>query len=147
MYFLQDHYELIAFIEYVGHIPKTTGSKEVRAHYISYKSVMGQWIRNDDSLCHTADIVGTYKVNMVFYRAMTLATPCHWMIDTEGMLFWKKTAVICRIYTPKKTSNRGRRTSTRGKKAVEEKNLISPDDSSSSSESEADKGHYISYLH
>ena len=65
---MQDHYELIAFIEYVGRIPKNTASKEVMAHYISYKSVMGQWIRNDDGLCHTADIAGTYKVNMVFLQ-------------------------------------------------------------------------------
>ena len=74
---LQDHYELIVFIEYVGCIPKNTASKEVVAHYISYKSIMGQRIRNDDALCHTADISGPYKVNMVFYRAMTLATLCH----------------------------------------------------------------------
>ena len=140
---MQDHYELIVFIEYVGRIPKNTVSKEVMAHYISYKSVMGQWIRNDDGLCHTVDIAGTYKVNMVFYRAMTQATECHWMIDTEGILFWKKTVVIHGIYTPKSPSNRGRC----GKKAVEEQNLILPDDSSSSFESEADKGHYISYLH
>ena len=63
MYFLQDHYELIVFIEYVGCIPKNTGSKEVRAHYISYKLVMGQWIWNDNSLCHTAEVAGSYKVN------------------------------------------------------------------------------------
>ena len=107
---------------------------------------MGQWIWNDDSLCHTADIAGTYKVNMVFYRAMTLASPCHWMIDTDGMPFWKKTIVIQGVYTPKNLSNRERRTSSHGKKPVEEENLILPDNSSLSSDSDADKGHYISYL-
>ena len=107
---------------------------------------MGQWIWNDNSLCHTADIAGTYKVNMVFYRAMTLASPCNWIIDTDGMPFWKKTIVIRGVYTPKNPSNRGRHTSSHGKKPVEEKNLILPDDSSSSSDSDADKGHYISYL-
>ena len=84
---------------------------------------------------------------MVFYRAMTLSAPCHWIIDTEGMPFWKKTVVICNIYTPKNPSDRGRCTSTCGKKALEEENVILLDYSSSSSESEADKGHYISYLH
>ena len=147
MYFFQDHYELIAFIEYMGRIPKNTGSKEVRAHYISYKSVMGQWIRNDDSLCHTAEVAGSYKVNLVFYRAMTLASPCDWIIDTDSMLFWKKAVVIQGVYTPKNKSKRGRRTNSRGTKPVEEENLILPDNSSSSSDSDADKGHYISYLH
>ena len=77
---------------------------------------MGQRICNDDSLYHTANIAGTYKVNMVFYRAMTLASQCHWMIDTDGMPYWKKTIVIRGVYTPKKPSNRGRRTSSCGKK-------------------------------
>ena len=147
MYFLQDHYELIAFIEYVGLIPKNTSSKEVRGHYISYKLVMGQWIRNNDSLCHTANIAGSYKVNLVFYRAMTLASPCNWIIDTDSMPFWKKTIVIRGVYTPKNTSKRGRHTSSHGKKPVEEENLILPDDSSSSSNSDSDKGYYINYLH
>ena len=108
---------------------------------------MGQWIWNDDSLCHLADVAGSYKVNIVFYTAMTLASQCHWIIDTEGMPFWKKTVVIRGVYNPKNPSKRGRSTSTHVKKPVEEENLILPDDSSSSPESDADKGHYISHLH
>ena len=63
------------------------------------------------------------------------------------MPFWKKTIVIQGVYKPKNTSNRERHTSSCGKKPVEEENLILPDDSSSSSDSDADKGHYIIYLH
>ena len=134
--FLQDHYELIAFIKYVGHILKNTASKEVVPHYISYKSIMGQWIRNDDVLCHTVELSGSYKV---FYRLMILAIPCHWILDTEGLPFWRKTVVICSIYTPKNPPNKGRCPITCSKKAEEEKELILPDDSNSSSENETDK--------
>ena len=128
--FLQDHYELIVFIEYVGRIPKNTASKEVVAHHISYKSIMGQWIRDNDALCHTADTSGTYK-----------ATLCNWIIDTEGIPFWKKSVVIRSIYRLKNPSNRARCPTTHGKKVQEEQELILPDDSTSSSESDTDKSY------
>ena len=64
--YIQDHYELCAFIEYVGRIPRNPEKKELVAHYISYKSLMGEWIRNDDQLAHTAQIEGEYKVNLIF---------------------------------------------------------------------------------
>ena len=102
---------------------------------------MGQWIRNDDALCHTVEISGTYKVNMVFYRAMTLAAPCHWYLDTEGIPFWRKSVVIRGVYQPKNCGNKGRHPITHGKKAEEEKELILPDDSTSSSENKEDKGY------
>ena len=41
--------------------------KELVSHYISYKSVIGEWIRNDDHLVHIAQIEDEYKVNLVFY--------------------------------------------------------------------------------
>ena len=96
--YLQDHYELCAFIEYVGRIPRNPEKKELVAHYISYKSLMGEWVRNDDHLAHIAQIDGEYKVNLIFYRAMINAPQAMFYVDTTTLRPWTKSVVIRGVY-------------------------------------------------
>ena len=112
-------------------------------HYISYKSVIGEWIRNDDHLVHIAQIEGEYKVNLVFYQAMVSAPAPMFYLNIQCIRYWWKSVVIRGVYN-KRGSGRGRGrghggrgTTARAVKDVEPENLILPDDSTSSEEEES----------
>ena len=109
----KDHYELCAFIEYVGHIPRNLEKKELVAHYISYKSLMGEWVCNDNNLGHITHIDGDYKVNMI-YRAMITTPQAMFYVDMSGLRQWKKSVVIRGVY--KETGRGGGRDWGRGRK-------------------------------
>ena len=142
-FYLQDHYELSSFIEYSGRLPRNAASKEIVAHYIGYRSILGEWIRNDDAMVHTTSLQGEYKVNLAFYRAMRSAPPPIFL-DTSTMPVWHKSVVIRGVYR-----GRGRRSRGRGRgrgcakptsNVNDEQANILPDDSSSSSDEENAKG-------
>ena len=54
-------------MEYVGCLP-TPQSKTTRAHYISYKNIGNEFIRQDDRRAYTTRIEGEYKAYLIFYR-------------------------------------------------------------------------------
>ena len=57
------------FIEYVGRVPTIrTRESNVRAHYIAYKKIHGEWLRFDDAAVHRVVLNDDYKVNLLFYR-------------------------------------------------------------------------------
>ena len=145
---LQDHYELSAFIEYVGRIPRNPEKKELVAHYISYKSLMGEWVRNDDNLAHIAQIDGEYKLNMIFYRAMINAPEAMFYVDTTGLRPWTKSIVIRGVYRGNRWGGgrgrgrgRGRKSANTNQDETAEKYL--PDDSSSSDSKETTGTLYV----
>ena len=146
--YFQDHYELCAFIEYVGRIPRNPEKKELVAHYISYKSLMGEWVRNDDNLAHIAQIDGEYKVNLIFYRAMINAPQAMFYVDTTTLRPWTKSVVIRGVY--KGNGQGGRRGCGRGQARTTASNK--QDDSADkymideSSSSESDKNTGTLYL-
>ena len=55
---------------------------------------MGEWLWNDDNLAHIAHVDGEYKVNMIFYRAMTNAPEAVFYVETSGLTEWRKSVVI-----------------------------------------------------
>ena len=142
--YFQNHYELCAFIEYVGQIPRNPEKKELVAHYISYKSLMGEWVRNDDNLAHIAHVDGEYKVNMIFYRAMINTPQAMFYIETSGLREWRKSVVIRGVYSEcgrggRRGHGRGRGRTARAAKVNETEETYLPDESSSS-ESETNAG-------
>ena len=68
-------------------------AKKLLPHYIGYHCIIGEWIHNDDALCHTTMIDGEYKVNLAFYRAMRSA-PAHIFLDTRTIPMWHKPVII-----------------------------------------------------
>ena len=100
-------YELVAFIEYVGRLP-AVDSKRVRAHYIGYRKIRMQWIRNDDDKCHLTQVEGSYKMNMAFYKRVANQVDDEFDIDDEGIRYWKKSVVIRGVYHPPPSGGRGR---------------------------------------
>ena len=106
---LQELFELLAFIKYVGRLP-SSNSMHTRAHYISYRYVAHRWYRNDDERCHITEILGDYKINMAFYRQVSTASFDEFRIEDEGMCVWKKSIVIRPVYkSPPKGHDRGHR--------------------------------------
>ena len=97
MYLLQEFFELVAFVEYVGQLP-SSNSTRTRAHYITYRYVAHHWYRNDDHRCHIANVDGEYKINMAFYKHISTATHDDFTIEDEGILNWKKSVVIRPVY-------------------------------------------------
>ena len=140
---LQDHYELSSFIEYSGRLPRNAASKEIVAHYIGYRSILGEWIRNDDAMVHTTSLQGEYKINLAFYRAMHSA-PSPIFLDTSNMPVWHKAVIIRGVYRGRGRMSHGRgRGRGRGKPkddVKDDQQQILPDDSSSSSNEENAKG-------
>ena len=65
---------------------------------MSYKSLMGQWVRNDDNLAHIAHVDGEYKVNMIFYQAIINAPEAMFYVETSGLTEWRKSLVIRGVY-------------------------------------------------
>ena len=135
----QSFYELCGFIEYVGHLPSKE-SAHTRGHYIGYRYINFTWIRNDDHRCHRTNIEGAYKVNMAFYKSMSSNVASTFILDDEGILFWKKSVIIRGVYQPC-----GRRGRGRGKKntqnSMQQSETLDEDDmyifgESSSSENE-----------
>ena len=106
----QNYFELCGFIEYVGRLPSKESSM-TRGHYIGYRQINFQWIRNDDTKCHRTRVEGDYKVNMAFYRSMSSTTVSDFVLDTEGILYWQKSVVIHGIYKP--CGRRGRRSASK----------------------------------
>ena len=139
---LQDHYELSSFIEYSGRLPRNAASKEIVAHYIGYRSILGEWIRNDNAIVHTTSLEGEYKINLAFYRAMRSA-PSPIFLDTSFLPVWHKSVVIRGVYRGKgrKSCGRGKGCGL-GKPKADDDNeqQILPDDSSSSSAEDNTKG-------
>ena len=134
------------FIEYIGRIPCNPEKKELVAHYISYKSLMGEWVRNDDNLAHIAHVDGEYKVNMIFYRAMINAPEAVFYVETSGLTEWRKSIVIRGVYNEcgcggRRGHGRGRASTARATKVNKTEETYLPDDSSSS-ESETNAGNY-----
>ena len=126
--------------------PKNSGSKEIITHYIGYRCIIGEWIRNDDALCHTTIIDGEYKVSLVFYQAMC-SSSANIFLDTKNILMWRKPVIIRGVYKGGSGGRgRGCGRGSRAMKAVEsapQEDTIMPDDStSSSSEDEQSKGYY-----
>ena len=135
-----------AFIEYVRRIPRNPEKKELVAHYISYKSLMGEWVWNDDNLAHIAHVDGEYKVNMIFYRAMTNAPEAVFYVETSGLTEWRKSVVIRGVYNEcgrggRRGCGRGRASTAFATKVNESEEMYLPDDPSSS-ESETNAGNY-----
>ena len=97
MYLLQEFFELVAFIEYVGQLP-SSNSTRTRTHYIAYRYVAHRWYRNDDHRCHIANVDGEYKINMAFYKHISTATHDNFTIEDKGILNWKKSVVIRPVY-------------------------------------------------
>ena len=133
-------------MEYVGRIPRNPKKKELVTHYIWYKSLMGEWLRNDDNLAHIAHVDGEYKVNMIFYRAMINAPEAVFYVETSGLTEWRKSVVIRGVYNErghggKHGHDRGRASTARATKVNETEETYLPDDSSSS-ESETNAGNY-----
>ena len=114
-------------------------------HNISYKSVIGEWIRNDDHLVHIANTEGEYKVNLVFYQAMISAPQSMFYLNTQNIRFWWKSVVIRGVYNQKGSGrgcgrgHGGHAKITRAAQKVEAENLILPDNSTSTEE-EKSKG-------
>ena len=131
---------------YFGWIPHNPEKKELVAHYISYKSLMGQWVWNDDNLAHRAHVDGEYKVNMIFYQAMINAPEAMFYVETSGLTEWRKSVVIRGVYNERGRGRRrghgwGRARTARATKVNETEETYLPDDSSSS-ESETNAGNY-----
>ena len=107
---------------------------------------MGEWLRNDDNLAHIAHVDGEYKVNMIFYRAMTNAPEAVFYVETSGLTEWRKSVVIRGVYNQHGHGGRrcrgwGRASTARATKVNETEETYLPDDSSSS-ESETNAGNY-----
>ena len=107
---------------------------------------MGEWLRNDDNLAHIAHVDGEYKVNMIFYRAMTNAPEAVFYVETSGLTEWRKSVVIRGVYNQRgrggrRCRGRGRASTARATKVNETEETYLPDDSSSS-ESETNAGNY-----
>ena len=94
---MQEFFELVAFIEYVGQLP-SSNSTRTRAHYIAYRYVAHRWYQNDDHRCHIANVDGDYKINMAFYKHISTATHDNFTIEDERILNWKKSVVIRPVY-------------------------------------------------
>ena len=94
---MQEFFELVAFIEYVGQLP-SSNSTRTRAHYIAYRYVVHHWYWNDDHRCHIANIDGDYKINMAFYKHISTAMHDDFTIEDERILNWKKSVVIRPVY-------------------------------------------------
>ena len=105
---MQEFFELVAFIEYVGPLP-SSNSTRTRAHYIAYRYVVHRWYQNDDHRCHSANVDGDYKINMAFYKRISTATHDDFTIEDKGILNWKKSVVIRPVYkSPPCPRGRGR---------------------------------------
>ena len=107
---------------------------------------MGEWVRNDDNLAHIAHVDGEYKVNMIFYRAMTNAPEAVFYVETSGLTEWRKSVVIRGVYNEcghggRRGCGRGKASTVRAPKVNESEETYLPDDSSSS-ESETNAGNY-----
>ena len=130
----------------MGQIPRNPEKKELVAHYISYKILMGEWVWNDDNLAHIAHVDGEYKVNMIFYQAMTNAPEAVFYVETSGLTEWRKSLVIRGVYNERgrggrRGRGRGKASTARATKVNESEETYLPDDSSSS-ESETNAGNY-----
>ena len=142
IFYLQDHYELSSFIEYSGRLPRNAASKEVVAHYIGYRNILGEWIQNDDAVVHTTSLDGAYKINLAFYRAMRSA-PSPIFLDTSLFPVWHTSVVIRGVYRGRGRKPRGRGRGRGVGKATDyddNQQQMIPDDSSSSSAEENTKG-------
>ena len=107
---------------------------------------MGEWVQNDDNLAHIAHVDGEYKVNMIFYRAMTNAPEAVFYVETSGLTEWRKSVVIRGVYNEcgrggRRGRGRGRASTVCATKVNESEETYLPDDSSSS-ESETNAGNY-----
>ena len=107
---------------------------------------MGEWVRNDDNLAHIAHVDGEYKVNMIFYRAMTNVPEAVFYVETSGLTEWRKSVVIRGVYNEcgrggRHGRGRGRASTAHATKVNESEETYLPDDSSSS-ESETNSGNY-----
>ena len=94
---MQEFFELIACVEYVGRLP-SSNSTRTRAYYIAYRYVAHHWYWNDNHRCHIANVDGEYKINMAFYKHISTATHDNFTIEDEGILNWKKSVVIRPVY-------------------------------------------------
>ena len=84
-------FELVSFIEYVGKMPKRRDIRSTEglvAHYISYREIDFQFIRNDDALAHKTEIEGNYKIRLAFYHNMRDCDREYLRIDLDGLPVW-----------------------------------------------------------
>ena len=71
--FLQQHFKLDSFIQYVGRLPSLPSSSRrgrfsVRGHYIGFQKIGAQWFRFDDAVVHRITLLHSYCINLAIYR-------------------------------------------------------------------------------
>ena len=104
-------FELVSFIEYVGKMPKRRDIRSTAglcAHYISYREIDFQFVRNDDALAHKTEVEGNYKIRLAFYRNMRDCDREYLRIDLDGLPVWRRPK-------KKKLSDTSNATKTRNK--------------------------------
>ena len=73
--FLQQHFELDSFIQYIGRLPSLPsssrqGRSSVRGHYIGFHKIGVQWFRFDDAVVHRVTLLHSYSINLAIYRRL-----------------------------------------------------------------------------
>ena len=73
--FLQQHFKLDFFIQYVGHLPSLPsssrrGHSSVRGHYIGFRKIGAQWFKFDDAVVHRITLLHSYCINLTIYRRL-----------------------------------------------------------------------------
>ena len=72
----QEDYSLDSFIEYIAaHTKCSVG------HYISFKKVNQVWLTYDKSVCRKASMMGSFRVNLAFYRSTSNSLPVPYSLD------------------------------------------------------------------
>ena len=66
----QEDYILDSFIEYIP--PRSKRSVD---HYISFKKVNQVWLTYDNTVCWKASMMGSFRVNLAFYRSTSKSLP------------------------------------------------------------------------
>ena len=72
----QEDYILDSFIEYIP--PR---SKRSVGHYISFKKVNQVWLTYDNTVCRKASMMGSFRVNLAFYRSASKSLPVPYSLD------------------------------------------------------------------
>ena len=76
LHIFQEDYILDSFIEYIP--PRTKCSV---GHYISFKKVNQVWLTYDNSVCHKASMMGSFCVNLAFYRSTSKSLTVPYSLD------------------------------------------------------------------
>ena len=72
----QEDYILDSFIEYIP-----ARSKRSVGHYISFKKVNQVWLNYNNTVCRKASMMGSFRVNLAFYRSTTKSLTVPYSLD------------------------------------------------------------------